>query len=88
MRRVRRVNPFIRQMNTATPYIYLKQRKRTWTPVQVSGGTLLRSGEDVIKRALALRCLEIPVGDFISEAMKGDLPAVEGCKELLGIQCC
>ena len=70
-------------MNTATPYIYLKQRKRTWTPVQVSGGTLLEGGEDVIKRALALRCLEIPVGDFISEAMKGDLPAVEGCKELL-----
>ena len=32
---------------------------------------------------LALRCLEIPVGDFISEAMKGDLPDIEGCKELL-----
>ena len=37
----------------------------------------------MIKRALALRCLEIPVGDFISEAMKGDLPDVKGCKELL-----
>ena len=70
-------------MKAATPYIQLHQRKRTWTPVEVSAGALLDGGEDVIQRALALRCLEIPVGDFISEAMKGDLPDIEGCKELL-----
>lgn len=70
-------------MKAATPYLHLHQRKRTWTPVQVSAGTLLPGGEDVIQRALALRSLEIPVGDFISEAMKGDLPDIEGCKELL-----
>ena len=70
-------------MKAATPYIHLHERKRTWTPVQVSAGTLLDGGEEVIQRALALRCLEIPVGDFISEAMKGDLPDIEGCKELL-----
>ena len=70
-------------MKAATPYIHLHQRKRTWTPVQVSGGTLLAGGEDVIKRALALRCLEIPVGDFINEAMRGDLPDEPGCKKLL-----
>ena len=70
-------------MKAATPYIHLHQRKRTWTPVKVSAGTLLDGGEEVIQRALALRCLEIPVGDFISEAMKGDLPQIEGCKELL-----
>ena len=70
-------------MNAATPYLHLHQRKRTWTPVKVSAGTLLPGGEEVIQRALALRCLEIPVGDFISDAMKGDLPDVEGCKELL-----
>jgi hypothetical protein len=70
----------------ATPYLHLHQRKRTWTPVQVSAGQLLSGGEEVIQRALALRCLEIPVGDFISEAMKGDLPQgieSEGCRELL-----
>ena len=44
---------------------------------------LLDGGEEVVQRALALRCLEIPVGDFISEAMKGDLPDIQGCKELL-----
>ena len=70
-------------MKAATPYIHLHERKRTWTPVQVSAGTLLDGGEEVVQRALALRCLEIPVGDFISEAMKGDLPDIEGCRELL-----
>ena len=70
-------------MKAETPYIHLHQRKRTWTPVQVSAGQLLDGGEEVVQRALALRCLEIPVGDFISEAMKGDLPDVKGCKELL-----
>ena len=70
-------------MKAETPYIHLQQRKRTWTPVQVSAGQLLNGGEEVIQRALALRCLEIPVGDFISEAMKGDLPDVKGCKGLL-----
>ena len=70
-------------MQAETPYIHLQQRKRTWTPVQVSAGQLLNGGEEVVQRALALRCLEIPVGDFISEAMKGDLPDIKGCKELL-----
>ena len=67
-------------MKAESPYIHLHQRKRTWTPVQVSAGQLLDGGEEVIQRALALRCLEIPVGDFISDAMKGDLPDVKGCK--------
>ena len=70
----------------ATPYIHLHQRKRTWTPVEVSAGQLMSGGEEVIQRALALRCLEIPVGDFLTEAMKGDLPEgvdAEGCRELL-----
>ena len=70
-------------MKAATPYLHLHARKRTWTPVEVSAGQLLSGGEDVIQRALALRCLEIPVGDFISDAMKKDLPEIEGCKELL-----
>jgi hypothetical protein len=72
-----------KKMKAETPYIHLHQRKRTWTPVEVSAGQLLTGGEEVIQRALALRCLEIPVGDFISDAMKGDLPDVKGCKELL-----
>ncbi len=68
---------------TKTPYTKLHERKRKWTPVAVNAGKLLEGGEDVVKRGLALRCLEIPVGDFISDAMKGDLPDEYGCKELL-----
>ena len=70
-------------MKASTPYIKLQERKRTWTPVAVSAGQLLQGGEEVVQRALALRCLEIPVGDFIQDAMKGDLPEDKGCKELL-----
>ncbi len=83
MRGLCRVNLLNKPMKAETPYIHLQARKRTWTPVAVTAGTLLDGGEEVIQRALALRCLEIPVGDFISEAMKGDLPDVKGCKELL-----
>jgi len=35
-------------MKAETPYIHLHQRKRTWTPVQVTAGTLLDGGEEVI----------------------------------------
>lgn len=70
-------------MKGESPYVQLHQRKRTWTPVQVNAGTLLEGGEEVIQRALALRCLEIPVGDFIEQAMRGDLPEDRGCKKLL-----
>ena len=58
-------------MKAETPYIHLHQRKRTWTPVEVTAGELLPGGEDVIKRALALRCLEIPVG--APKTRSGDL---------------
>ena len=70
-------------MKFDTPYQKLHARKRTWTPVAIDAGQLLEGGEDVIKRALALRCLEIPVGEFISQAMKGDLPDDKGCLSLL-----
>ena len=66
-----------------TVYQHLQERKRTWTPVQVDASQLTKGGEDVIHRALALRCLEIPVGDFIDNATKGDLPTTEGCLQLL-----
>ncbi len=65
------------------PYVHLLQRKRTWSPTIVSAGKLLDDGEEVIQRTLALRCLEIPVGTFIADAMKGDLPDDPHCKPLL-----
>ena len=37
----------------------------------------------MIQRALALRCLELPVGEFIKNTCKGDLPESEGVRALL-----
>ena len=67
----------------ASPYTALLERKRTWTPVEVSAGKLAEGAEEVMQRALALRCLEIPVGDFITNTCKGDLPETEGVRTLL-----
>jgi hypothetical protein len=56
------------------PYQQLFQRKRTWTPVQTTAGNLRPGAEAAIYRALALRCLELPVGDFIEDALKHEVP--------------
>ena len=63
------------------PYQKLLQRKRTWTPVQVEAGAFKEGAEESMLRALALRSLEIPVGDFIKGALKGDFP--EDAREVL-----
>ena len=70
-------------MKAETPYIHLARAQAYLDSGRSTAGTLLDGGEEVVQRALALRCLEIPVGDFISDAMKGDLPDIKGCKELL-----
>lgn len=58
-----------------SPYDKLLARKRTWTPVRPTAGKLKPGSEETIFRALSLRQLELPVGDFISEATKKDVPA-------------
>ena len=57
------------------PYEKLLNRKRTWTPVQTTGGKLKEGAEETIYRALAIRHMELPVGDFISDALEKDVPA-------------
>ena len=64
-----------------TLYQKLIERKRTWTPVQMEAGKLKEGSEEMIFRALALRHLEIPVGEFISAGLKGEVP--EESQELL-----
>ena len=64
-----------------TLYQKLIERKRTWTPVQMEAGKLKEGAEEMIFRALALRRLEIPVGEFISAGLKGEVP--EESQELL-----
>ena len=57
-----------------TPYDKLIARKRTWTPVQTEAGKLKEGAEEAIFRALALRNLELPVGEFITSGLKGEIP--------------
>jgi hypothetical protein len=63
------------------PYQKLLSRKRKWSPVQTTAGQLVDGAEETIYRALAIRHMELPVGEFITDALKGDVP--ENARELL-----
>ena len=63
------------------PYQKLLERKRTWTPVKPSKGVYKEGAEETIKRALSIRHMELPVGDFISEALEKEVPSL--ARELL-----
>ena len=56
------------------PYQKLLSRKRTWTPIQSTAGKLKEGSEETIFRALALRHMELPVGDFIQDACSNEIP--------------
>ena len=56
------------------PYEILLDRKRKWSPVQPTVGTLKDGAEDTIRRALSARHLELPVGTFIKEGLEKDVP--------------
>lgn len=51
------------------PYEKLLKRKRTWTPVQTTKGKFKYGAEETIYRALAIRHMELPVGDFIQDSL-------------------
>ena len=63
------------------PYDILMDRKRKWSPVKPTVGKLKDGSEDTIRRALAARHLELPVGAFISEALEKNVP--DNAKRLL-----
>ena len=63
------------------PYQQLLDRKRKWSPVQTTAGKLKEGSEETIYRALAIRHMELPVGEFISEGLKGEVPSL--AQELL-----
>jgi hypothetical protein len=56
------------------PYDKLLNRKRRWTPVQTTKGKFKEGSEETLFRALAVRHMEVPVGDFISQALGKDVP--------------
>ena len=58
------------------PYQKLLNRKRKWTPVQVEAGKVKDGAEVVIYLALAWRHMELPVGDFIKDALATEVPEI------------
>lgn len=64
-------------------YIDVISRKRKWTPVKSDKGTLTPGSEESLYRALALRCLELPVKSFLQQGLEKELPAIPGLVEAL-----
>ena len=62
------------RLSRMNPYDKLLNRKRTWTPVQTAAGKLKDGAEETIYRALAVRHMELPVGEFIAEALEKEVP--------------
>ena len=56
------------------PYEKLMARKRKWSPVKPTAGACKTGAEEAIHRALALRHMELPVGDFINDALASEVP--------------
>jgi len=56
------------------PYEILLDRKRKWSPVKPTVGELKDEAKDTIRRALAARHMELPVGAFIQEGLEKDVP--------------
>ena len=56
------------------PYEKLLNRKRKWSPVKPTVGKLKYGSEETIKRALAIRHMELPVGTFIKEGLEKTVP--------------
>jgi len=56
------------------PYDKLLSRKRKWSPVKPTAGKLKDGAEETIRRALAIRHMELPVGNFIKEGLEKNVP--------------
>ena len=56
------------------PYEKLLNRKRKWSPVKPTAGELKYGSEETIRRALAIRHMELPVGAFITEGLEKTVP--------------
>ena len=63
------------------PYEILLDRKRKWSPVKPTVGVIKDEAKTTIRRALAARHLELPVGAFITEGLEKTVP--ENARKLL-----
>ena len=56
------------------PYEILLKNKRKWTPVQTTAGLCKEGAHETLLRVLALRHMELPVGDFIRDGLASEVP--------------
>ena len=70
-------------MMSTSPYAQVVSRKRKWTPVAVQRGKLVCGSEEAVYRGLALRHLELPVGEFLKQGLEKELPNTRGVVEAL-----
>ena len=66
-----------------SPYLQVVSSKRKWTPVAIKKGKLVDGSEESIYRALALRHLELPVAEFLTQGLEKELPSTPGVVEAL-----
>tara|TARA_B100000035_G_scaffold249771_1_gene218641 strand:+ start:1212 stop:1931 length:720 start_codon:yes stop_codon:yes gene_type:complete len=55
-------------------YTKIVQKKRSWTPLQVTKGAFAEGSDETMKRCLALRTLELPVKEMLQQGLEKDLP--------------
>ena len=60
--------------SAVSPFQDLLDRINPWTPISPDSASFIDGMDEVMSRALALRRLEIPVGDFVTSATQKDLP--------------
>ena len=71
------------QIKQDSVYFQIMARKRSWSPVAVDRGPIAKGAEASIFKALALRCLEIPVKEFLEQGLEKELPKTPGVVEIL-----
>lgn len=59
-------------------YTDVVSRKRTWTPVAIDKGGVKEGSLDTLHRCLALRTLELPVKEMLSQGLERELPEDPG----------
>jgi hypothetical protein len=67
----------------ATYLSSLALKKRTWSPSTITNEVIVPGAEQTLARCLALRQLEVPVGEFVECATKKELKLEEGDLDLL-----
>lgn len=61
-------------LSKLSKYTQIVSRKRTWTPVAVDKGDVKEGAEETLLRCLALRTLELPVKEMLSQGLERELP--------------